>query len=173
MEGYVQLVETKPKKMLSFKSLSGKKKPPKSRTVWAVLHRQTLQYYDFLDLKAQLPVNLIDEISIKECTVKKLDYGVEGVKYGFKLLSPTEEVLATIETGEPTQAGSWMAALTKAGKLHSDEQGRTALRSKYCEVLGLDPNETLSQAIINRGKQSLSICFAVFSLLHSSWYERI
>jgi hypothetical protein len=140
MEGYLTLVT------LKFTGI-------KLRSVWVVLDRQQLTWYDRLDLADQSPKKLKGVMFVRDAKFRK----ASEPNTAHALIIECENVKTTFACPTADVQSTWYKVLSRAVRLHVEEATNDALPKQYRAQLGIGLEDKLSKALLARTYKRLCL----------------
>lgn len=148
MEGYLNLI-----KISNFTSATTIK------LIWVVLDKQTITYYESLDLKEQLPKNLLKVISLKDAKINKTKTKNHSHCITINYYSNNHMKTKTkiFDCKDATVCSLWFSAINRAIKLNEELTNLKNLPITYKTILELDLTLKLTKHEISKAYKKLCL----------------
>jgi len=127
-----------------------------AKPVWAILDGQILSFYRQLDVKQQLPTDILKNISLDHARVSKISIA----KYAFCLsISYKDNKSKFLDCQDNATCSLWFAAINRAINLQSDRETMRKLPMEYRKKLGFsqDLSTKLSKNDISKAYKKLCL----------------
>lgn len=147
-----------------------------SNKVWAVLDRQTLSFYEKIDLNLQRPLGVKGVVEVSDAKIMKLSD--KKNPFGISITTSVGSV-HLFNCPDDNACSSWYNSLIRAVVLHSEEEKKERELFAYRSDLGISADEILSKSLITKAYRK--ICLQVhpdrggdkdeFNRIHRSYHN--